>query len=153
MTGFSISLQRKHHATKSAFLNIQNHLLLNVAKGSVTSLTLLDLSTAFDTTDHTIFLDRLNTYYRISELALGWFKSYLSEKADSVKVGTTLSHPADLQFGVPRGSVLDPFLFFSTSSIIHSYSSIKYHFYANDAQLYITLSPANFSHSKKTLKN
>ena len=48
-----------------------------MAKESLTSLTLLDLSAAFDIIDHTILLDRLNVYYGISKLALGWFKSYL----------------------------------------------------------------------------
>ena len=37
--------------------------------------------------------------------------------------------------------------------IIHSHSSINYHFYANDTQLYIALSPANFSHSMQKLNN
>ena len=53
------SAYKKHHSTESALLNIHNNILLNMAKGSVTGLTLLDLSTAFDTIDHTI-LDRLN---------------------------------------------------------------------------------------------
>ena len=70
MTGFQ-SAYRQHHSTESALLNIQNDILLNMAKGSVTALTLLDLSAAFDTIDHTILLDRLNVYYGISELALG----------------------------------------------------------------------------------
>ena len=59
MTAFQ-SAYRKHHSTESTLLNIQNDILLNMAKGSVTALTLLDLSTAFDTIDHTILLDRLN---------------------------------------------------------------------------------------------
>ena len=121
------------------------------------ALTLLDVSAAFDTIDHTILLDRHNVYYGISELALGWFKSYLSGRTPSVKVGSTLLHPAALQYGVPQGSVLGPILFSlytnQICSIIHSYSSINYHFYADDTQLYITLSPENFSHSLQKLKN
>ena len=93
----------------------------------------------------------------ISELALGWFKSYLSGRTHSVKVGSILSQPAVLQYGVPQGSLLNPILFsFYTNpigSIIHSHSSINYHFYAHDSQLYITLSPENFSHSIQKLKN
>ena len=83
MTAFQ-SAYRKHHSTESALLNIHNDILLNMAKGSVTALTLLDLSATFDTIDHTILLDRLNVYYGISELALGWFKSCLSAKTHSV---------------------------------------------------------------------
>ena len=115
------------------------------------------ISYIFDTIDHTILLDRRNAYYGISELALGWFRSYLSGRTHSVKVGSTLLHPAALQFGVPQGSVLCLILFsFYTnpiSSIIHSHSSINYPFYCIDTQLYKTLSPANLSHSIQTLKN
>ena len=110
MTAFQ-SAYRKHHSTESALLNIHNDILLNMAKVSVTVLTLLDLSTSFDTIDHTILLDRRNVYYGISELALGWFKSYLSGRTHLVKVGSTLSHPAALQYGVPQDSVLGPILF------------------------------------------
>ena len=156
MTAFQ-SAYRKHHSTESALLNIHNDILLNMAKGSVTALTLLDPSAALDTIDHTILLDRLNGYYGIGELALGWFKSYLSRRTHSVKVGSTLSNPAALQHGVPQGSVLGPILFSlytnPISSIIQSHSSINYHFYTDDTQLCISLSPANFSHSVQKLKN
>ena len=110
MTAFQ-SAYRKHHSTESDLLNIQNDILLNMAKGSVTALTLLDLSATFDTIDQTIPLDRLNVYYGISELALGWLKSNLSGRTNLVKVGNTLSHPAVLQYGVPQGSVVGPILF------------------------------------------
>ena len=139
----SQSAYRKHHSTESALLNIHNDILLNMAKGSVTALTLLDLSAAFDTIDHTILLDRLNGYYGISELALGWFKSYLSGRTQSVKVGSTLSNPVALQYGVPQGSVLGPILFSlytnPISSIIQSHSSINYHFYADDSYTFHSL--------------
>ena len=69
-----------------------------ILKKSVTALTLLDLSAAFDTIDHTILLDGLNVNYGINELALGWSKSYLTGRTHSVKVGSTLSHPAVLQY-------------------------------------------------------
>ena len=52
-----------------------------MAKASVTALTLLDLSAAFDTTDPTLFSHIiLCIVYEMSELALGWFKSYLLER-------------------------------------------------------------------------
>ena len=143
MTAFQ-SAYRKHHSTESALLSIHNDILVNMAKRSVTALTLMDLSAAFDTIDHTILLDRLNVYYGISELALGWFKSCLWGKTHSVKVGNTLSHPAALEYGVHQGSVLGPILFslytYPISSIIYSHRSINYHFYADDTRFYITLS-------------
>ena len=58
MTTFQ-SAYRKQHSTESVLLNIHNDILLNMAKGSVTAVTLLDLSAAFDCIDYTILLDRL----------------------------------------------------------------------------------------------
>ena len=106
MTAFQ-SAYRKHHSTESALLIIQNDILLNMAKGSVTALTLLDLSATFVTIDHTILLDRLNVYYGLSELALGWFKSYLSGRTHSVKVGSSLSHLLRSIMEYPRALSLD----------------------------------------------
>ena len=37
--------------------------------------------------------------------------------------------------------------------MIHSHNNINYHFYTDDTQLHITLSPANFFHSIQKLKN
>ena len=119
-----------------------------MGKGSVTALSLLGSSAVFDTIDHTILLDRVHAFYGIS--TLGSFISYLWERTHSVMVGSTLSHVADHLFWAPR-VLLGPILFSlytnPISSIIHSNSSMKYHYYVNNNQLNITLSPANFSHS------
>ena len=127
-----------------------------MAKGPVTALILLDLSAAFDTIDHTILLDRLNGYYGISELALGWFKSYQSGRTHSVKVGSTLSHPVGLQYGVPRALFLVQFFFLSTpTQSAQSFTPpvVLVIISTPVTPLYITLSPANFFHSIQKLKN
>ena len=100
LTGFQ-SAYRRFHSTESALLNIQDDLFLNMSEGSTTALTLLDLSAAFDTIDHSILFHRLHDCYGINGLALSWFESYLSDRTQSVKVGSVLSHPMVLKFGVP----------------------------------------------------
>ena len=113
-----------------------------MVKGSVTALAFL---ATFNAIDNTIILDRLNVYYKISKLALSWFKSYLLGRKHSVEVGSTFSLPDALLYGVPQDSVLGPILSISIylyiiliSSINYSHSSVNDHFYANDTQLYIT---------------
>ena len=46
---------------------------------------------AFDTVDHTILLNKLD-YYGIKGLALEWFKNYLSDRLQYVKIGGVSSH-------------------------------------------------------------
>ena len=53
------SAYKKFHSTESAFLKIENAILLNMEKGRVTAVTLLDLSASFDTIDHLTLSRRL----------------------------------------------------------------------------------------------
>ena len=76
-----------------------------------TLLTLLDLSAAFDTIDHNILLKRLQHTFGITESALSWFNSYLSERTQIVTINGFQSNASPLSFGVPQGSVLGPVLF------------------------------------------
>ena len=63
-------------------------------------LTLLDLSAAFDTLDHSILLRRLETTFGICGMALKWFDSYI-KRLQSVVINGLPSKPALLQYGVP----------------------------------------------------
>ena len=59
------SAYRKFHSTESALLKVENDVLLNMEKGRVTALTLLDISAAFDTIDHLTLISRLSSWYGI----------------------------------------------------------------------------------------
>ena len=52
------SAYKKFHSTESAILKVKNDVLLNMENGRVTTLTLLDLSAAFDTIDHLTLINR-----------------------------------------------------------------------------------------------
>ena len=102
------SAYKRFHSTETALLKIHNDIVDNMDNGKVTALTLLDLSAAFDTIDHSILLQRLHRYFGISGPALRWFKSFLSDRYQSINISGTLSSPQHLPFGVPQGSVLGP---------------------------------------------
>ena len=74
---------------------------------------------------------------------------FLLKKSLPGHQGSTLSELSNLIYGVPQGSVLGPLLFslYTTplSKIIRLHPHIKFHFYADDTQLYIHLSHKNAS--------
>ena len=120
----------------------------------VTALTLLDLSAAFDNIDHATLTDRLSDCYGISGEAQIWLSSYLQNRHQSVKTKDTMSDKVPLSYGVPQGSVLGPVLFTSTipqSAIISSFD-INHHLYADDTQIYISLSVSNAKESLEKLQ-
>ena len=65
-------------------------------------LTMLDFSAAFDTIDHSILLERLNTSFGIDGLPLKWLQSYLSNRHQKVKIDNNLSNVLLIVYGVPR---------------------------------------------------
>ena len=99
------SAYKKHHSTESALLKVKNDILLNMDKQKVTLLVLLYLSAAFDTVRHDILLDG------VTDQALNWFTSFLSDRTQRVAVNGGLSDTFPLAQGVLEGSCLGPLLF------------------------------------------
>ena len=71
---------RVHHSTETAVLKEMSDILLAPDIGNLAVLTLLDLSAAFDSVDHSVLLRRLQKSYGIHGAVLKWFKSYLTER-------------------------------------------------------------------------
>ena len=108
------SAYRAHHSTETAVLKVLSDILLAVDKGDLALLTLLDLSAAFDTVDHATLLRRLEVSYGLSGSVINWFASYLSDRQQFVRCGSSTSKPTRLLCGVPQGSVQGRSFFFST---------------------------------------
>jgi hypothetical protein len=66
---------RANHSTETAVLLMLSDILRALDRGDLASLTLLDLSAAFDSIDHPTLLRRLEVTYGIHALALSWFAS------------------------------------------------------------------------------
>ena len=133
------SAYRLGHSTEIALLKIVNDILTALDVNHNSLLSLLDLSTAFDSIDHSILLSRLHHTFGISGTALSWFQSYLSDRTQVVSANGASSAPAALNFSVPQGSVLGPILFVLYThpiSEIVSYHSLSHHSFSDDNQLY-----------------
>ena len=110
----------------------------------MTLLVLLDLSAAFNTVRQDILLDRFRSRLGVTDQALNWFTSYLSDRTERVSVNGGLSDTCPLAQGVPQGSCLGlPLLTVYTSELFDIVGRLlpSVHSYANDTQLYLAFSP------------
>ena len=128
-------------------LSIKNDVHLAFSKGEATAVVLLDQSAVFDTIDHDTLLDSLSSWFGVGRIVLHWFKSYLSDRVQCIKIGSTLSDAKKLLYGVPQGSVLGPILFslYTTprSKVIQNHPGISFQFYADNTKLYVHLTHKN----------
>ena len=82
------------NSTGTVLLRVVNDILSAVDNDNISVLLLLDLSAAFDTVDHQIFLSRLNSVLGIQSTAFQWFQSYLSDRYQSTSVNNSSSSPS-----------------------------------------------------------
>ena len=107
---------RKNHTCDHAVGELISEIVKQLQKGNYTACLLLDLSKAFDTLQHSILFAKLKQY-GIRGTCLEWFKSYLTNREMRVKCkiagedSLTISVKHTVEYGMPQGSCLRPFLF------------------------------------------
>ena len=101
---------RKAHSTQHALFKLltswQNSLDRDGFVGSV----LMDLSKAYDCLPHNLVLAKLQAY-GFSNESIRLFLSYLTNRTQRIKIGSTFSHWINILKGIPQGSILGPLLF------------------------------------------
>ena len=88
------------HSTETALLRVYKDIVVTIGKGNGNFLVLLELSSAFDTIDHSNLFTVLGKHVGICDDALNLIVSYLSDRIDNI-----MSDLASIICGVPQGSV------------------------------------------------
>lgn len=101
---------RPKHSCQTALTCFIDRLLSSINDSDLTGVVFLDLKKAFDLVNHNILINKLKTY-QLSDNAVQFFSSYLSQRRQKVFVNGHYSSEGFVQVGVPQGSVLGPLLF------------------------------------------
>jgi len=135
---------RPHHSTETATLRVLSDLLTAIDGGDVVALVLLDLSTAFDTVDHSILCRPLQSSFGLSGSPLQWFELYLHSRSQYVWRGQMRSAVKYLVCGILQGSVLGPILFIiyvADLVAVVERCGFCLHLYADDTLVYCSCRP------------
>jgi len=135
------SVYRADHSAETALLRVSNDINLALDNHNDVVLVLLDLSSALDTIDQSVLMDRLYTRFGLRGIALAWIKSYLTNRSQAVVIKDVHSFSAKLTCGVPQDSVLGPLLFslyvpIEDIIIAHSLQSM---IFLDDTQMYLVM--------------
>jgi len=149
------SAYRPLHSTETSLLFTLNNIFTASDSGRPTVLVALDLSAAFDTIDHGILLNRLSSSFGIGGPAISWLHSYLTGR--SSKFASPGRHQMHNRYlpGSP-GLCAWPITFFSLRLTLWSADhlhGIMHQQYADDTQLYLSLTAPELRNSIQTLQN
>ena len=100
----------------------------------------IDLSKAFDTINHDILLKKLE-YLGIRGVVNQWFKDYLTDRKQYIKLDENISSCQSLKCAVPQGSILGPILFLIYVNDICNCSTLNILSFADDTT--VTVSSSN----------
>ena len=128
---------RANHSTTTTLLDVQDFILNNMNNGRATGVIFLDLKKAFDCVNHSLLIDKLSEI-GIKGKKLDWFRSYLSNRTQAVKIDSTLSDFKNIGIGVPQGSILGPLFFIIFVNSLANSVNCKCNMYADDSSLLCT---------------
>jgi hypothetical protein len=130
-------------STETALVKVKADILRAFDKREGVLMVMLDLSAAFDTVCHQKLLEVLKARIGLEGRCLDWFKSYLSDRSQTVSFREEAACECPVSRGVPQGSVLGPMLFtiytLALGDIARAHG-VSVHFYADDTQLYSSFS-------------
>ena len=119
----------------------------------LTGLVFVDFRKAFDVINHNLLLKKLSAY-GASPHSVAWFRWYLEERRQFVKLGHITSEPKPVRQGVPQGSILGPiiFLLFVNDMPLHLNNS-TIDIYGDDTTLSLSANWNNITSLTQALSN
>ena len=126
------------HRTQDVLIRSVDDWRRALDKDEITGTIMIDLSKAFDSVDHQILLEKLETY-GVKGGEKDWFREYLSGRRQQVTINGMKSSWMDIELGVPQGSILGPLLFMIyMNDLPDVLNKCTVNLYADDATIYFS---------------
>ena len=94
----------------TALSEVQTQWADNTNNKEKTGILFWDLTAAFDCLDIDILCDKL-ALYGFEKMTVEWYRSFLSNRFQCVKIGESVSDKKQLASGVPQGGIVSPLLY------------------------------------------
>ena len=94
----------------TALSEVQKQWAVNTENKEKTGILMWDLSAVLDCLDTNILCDKLGLY-GFGENTVRWFRSFLTNRSQCLKIGDSISEAISLLSGVSQGEIISPLLY------------------------------------------
>ena len=137
-------------STLDALLETLQPLYPNLDRNCYVRMVLIDVAKAFDHIDHSIVISKLQLK-EIPEVVIDWYRSFLSNRVQRVKIQSHCSEWKHVKGGVPQGTLSGPVLFkYMIEDLQTRVKTIKY---VDDTTLVEVVSKGEQSHMQEALSD
>ena len=127
---------RKGISTQDAVVNLSEYFYDTLNRKEVGIGVFIDYTKAFDTINHSILISKMYKY-GIRDLPSSLFRSYLENRHQVVKVGSSISSTRVTNIGIPQGTILGPLLFLLYINDLPKITQLcQFIIFADDTTLY-----------------